>query len=126
MVDLLWSPRLTKENFSQYVELENFEETARDTGAERSLMIACYHYSNFEWLSLACGFLDLKGSIISQEFKNSSLDPLFKKLREQSGHELVPRERAIVRLYKVLRRRGRNAMLVDLNVPVSQVVVDMN
>src|SRR6516165_4100873 len=37
MVDLLWSPRLTQENFSQYIDLENFEETARDTGPERSL-----------------------------------------------------------------------------------------
>src|SRR5262249_54474650 len=35
MVDLLWSPRLTQENFSRYIELENFEETARDTGPER-------------------------------------------------------------------------------------------
>src|SRR5207247_9636758 len=58
MVDLLWSPRLTQENFSRYIELQNFEETARGTGLERSGMIACYHYGNFEWLSLACGFLD--------------------------------------------------------------------
>jgi len=123
MVDLLWSWRLTQENFSQYIDLENFEETARNTGPERSLMIACYHYSNFEWLSLACGFLDLKGTIISQEFKNSSLDPIFKRLREQSGHELVPRERGIMRLYKVLRRKGRTALLVDLTVPPTQGAV---
>jgi Kdo2-lipid IVA lauroyltransferase/acyltransferase len=126
MVDLLWSPRLTQENFSQYIELENFEETANGTGPERSLMIACYHYSNFEWLSLACGFLDLKGTIISQEFKNSSLDPIFKKLRERSGHELVPRERGIMRLYKVLRLKGRTALLVDLTVPASQGAVAIN
>src|SRR6266566_4730058 len=123
MVDLLWSPRLTQENFSQFIELQNFGETARDTGPERCLMIACYHYSNFEWLSLACGFLDLKGTIISQELKNSSLDPIFKKLREQSGHELVPRDRGIMRLYKVLRRKGRTALLVDLTVPPSQGAV---
>ncbi|MBO0694788.1 MAG: hypothetical protein J2P56_01675, partial [Verrucomicrobia bacterium] len=98
MVDLLWSPCLTPLNFRWYVELENFEETKRDTGRERSVIIACYHYSNFEWLSLACGFLELKGTIISQEFKNSSLDPIFKRLREQSGHELIPRERGIMRL----------------------------
>ena len=103
MVDLLWSPHLTRENFSEYIDLENFEETTRDTGPERSLMIACYHYSNFEWLSLACGFLDLKGAIISQEFKNSSLDPIFKRLREQSGHELVPRERGIMRHHAALQ-----------------------
>src|SRR6184192_3616104 len=87
MLDLLWSPRLTRENFSRYIELENLEETAR-YGPERSIMIACYHYSNFEWLGLACGFLDLQGTIISQEFKNSLLDPIFRKLRQQSGHEL--------------------------------------
>jgi Kdo2-lipid IVA lauroyltransferase/acyltransferase len=126
MIDLLWSSRLTQENFSQFIELENFGETTRDTGPERSLMIACYHYSNFEWLSLACGFLDLGGTIISQEFKNPSLDPIFKKLREQSGHELVSRDRGIMRLYKVLRRKGRTALLVDLTVPPTQgaVVID--
>src|SRR6266702_3981319 len=100
MLDLLWSPRLTPENFSRYIELENLEEIARGTGPERSVMVACYHYSNFEWLSLACGFLDLKGTIISQEFKNSLLDPIFKRLREQSGHELIARQGGIVRLYK--------------------------
>jgi Kdo2-lipid IVA lauroyltransferase/acyltransferase len=126
MIDLFWSPRLTRKNFSQFIELQNFGETARDTGPERSLMIACYHYSNFEWLSLACGFLDLKGTIISQEFKNPSLDPIFKKLREQSGHELVPRDRGIMRLYKVLRRKGRTALLVDLTVPPSQGAVAIN
>src|SRR5438876_3030830 len=123
MVDLLWSPRLTQENFSRYIELQNFEETARGTGLERSGMIACYHYGNFEWLSLACGFLDLNATIISQEFKNSLLDPIFKKLREQSGHELIPRERDIIRLYKVLRRKGRTALLVDLTVPPDQGAV---
>ena len=123
MLDLLWSPRLTRENFSRYIELENFDEIARGTVPERSVMIACYHYSNFEWLSLACGFLDLKGTIIAQEFKNSLLDPIFRKLREQSGHELIPRERALVRLYKVLRRKGRTALLVDLTVPPSQGAV---
>ena len=123
MVDLLWSPRLTQKNFSRYIELQNFEEMARATGPERSMIVACYHYSNFEWLSLAGGFLDLKGTIISQEFKNSLLDPIFKKLRERSGHELVPRERGIIRLYKALRRKGRTALLVDLTVPPTQGAV---
>jgi lauroyl/myristoyl acyltransferase len=122
MVDLLWSPRLTQQNFSRYIEWQNVEET-NGTGMERSFIIACYHYGNFEWLSLAGGFLDLKGTIISQEFKNSLLDPIFRKLREQSGHELIPRERGIIRLYKVLRRKGRTALLVDLTVPPAQGAV---
>ena len=116
-LDFLWSPRLTRENFSHFIESENIEEIARSTGPKRSVIVACFHYSNFEWLSLACGFLGLTGTIITQEFKNSLLDSIFKRIRERSGHEMIPRERGIIRLYKVLRRRGRTALLVDLSVP---------
>src|SRR6266705_7190046 len=123
MVDLLWSPRLTRENFRDYIEFENLEEIDRVSGSERNFITACYHYSNFEWFSLASGYSGLRGTIIAQEFKNSLLDPIFKKLREQSGHELIPRERGIIRLYKVLRRKGRTALLVDLTVPPTQGAV---
>src|SRR2546429_9264199 len=78
MVDLVWSSRLTPLNFLWHVELENFEETMRDTGPERSFITACYHYGNFEWLSLASGFLELKGTIISQEVKKSLHAAIFK------------------------------------------------
>jgi Kdo2-lipid IVA lauroyltransferase/acyltransferase len=126
MVDFLWSPNLTREIFSHYIEFQNFEETARGTGPERGLIVACCHYSNFEWLSLACGFAGLTSTIIGQEFRNSLLDPIFKTIREEAGHELIPRKRGIVRLYKVLRRKGRTALLVDLTVPPDKgaVVID--
>jgi KDO2-lipid IV(A) lauroyltransferase len=123
MLDLLWSPRLSRENFRDYIEFENLEEIDRATGPERNFITACYHYSNFEWFSLASGYSELTGTIIAQEFKNSLLDPIFKKIREQSGHELIPRERGIVRLYKVLRRKGRTALLVDLTVPPDEGAV---
>jgi KDO2-lipid IV(A) lauroyltransferase len=126
MLDFLWSSRLSRENFRDYIEFENLEEIDRSTGPERNFITACYHYSNFEWFSLASGYSELTGTIIAQEFKNSLLDPIFKKIREQSGHELIPRERGIVRLYKVLRRKGTTAILVDLTVPPSQGAVVIN
>src|SRR5438876_4960931 len=125
-LDLLWSPRLTRENFSSYIELENFEETARDTGPERSVIIACYHYSNFEWLSLACGFRGLTGTILAQEFKNSVLEPIFRCLREQSGHFFIPRTGGMLRVFKLLRRGGNTAMLIDLTVPPGTSAVAIN
>src|ERR1700756_1784905 len=67
MVDLLWSPRLTQENFSPYIECKNLEETVRGTGPERSLICACYHYSNSEWLSTASGYSGKTGTILAQE-----------------------------------------------------------
>jgi KDO2-lipid IV(A) lauroyltransferase len=126
MLDLLWSPRLTRDNFPDYIEFENLEEIGRAAGPERSFINACYHYSNFEWFSLASGYSGLAGTIISQEFRNSLLDPIFRKLREQSGHELIPRQGGIVKLYKALRRKGRTALLVDLTLhpKMPSVVID--
>jgi len=78
-----------------------------------------------ECLSMACGFAGLNSTIIAQEFRNSLLDPIFRAIRERAGHELIPRKSSIVRLYKVLRRKGTTALLVDLTVrPRHGVVID--
>jgi KDO2-lipid IV(A) lauroyltransferase len=123
MLDFLWSPRLTRENFRRYIETQTQHELEAAAALERGLIVACYHYSNFEWLSAFCALSGFTGTIINQQFKNSLLDPIFGKIREQSGHELIPRERGIIRLYKILRRKGRTALLVDLTVPPRQGAV---
>jgi KDO2-lipid IV(A) lauroyltransferase len=120
MLDLMWSPRLSSANFRQFIEVGNFPQPAALTGGT---IVACFHYSNFEWLSLACGFRVGVGTIIAQEFKNPLLDPIFCRWREQSGHSFTPRKGGILRLYKVLQRRGNTAMLVDLTVPVGPSAV---
>jgi KDO2-lipid IV(A) lauroyltransferase len=122
VVDFLWSTNLTRENFSRYIDLQSFEECARGTGGKPGSIIVCYHYSNFEWLSLACGFAGLNSTIVAQEFRNPLFDPIFRTIREQAGHELIPRKRSIVRLYKVLRRGGTTALLIDLTVRPRQGV----
>jgi lauroyl/myristoyl acyltransferase len=69
----------------------------------------------------------LVATIVSQEFKNPLLDPIFNQLREQSGHQFVRREGAIVKLYKTLRRGGTAAILVDLTLHPRQpsVAIDV-
>jgi KDO2-lipid IV(A) lauroyltransferase len=126
MIDLLWSPRVTEENFRRYIEMQNFEETQRDTGGADTFIMACYHYSNFEWMGLGGAIRGLTATIISEQFKNPRLDPIFRTLRQQAGHEFIPRDRGIVRLYKVLRRKGRTALLIDLTVPPRQGAVAIN
>jgi KDO2-lipid IV(A) lauroyltransferase len=120
MLELFWSRRLTKENAQDYVEFENLEEVERCTGPARNFILGTYHYSNFEWLSLAFGYVGITGIIVSQEFKNSLLDSIFKQMRERCGHEFVPREGGIIRLYKALRRGRTTALLVDLTVPPTE------
>src|SRR5450755_1743745 len=117
MLDLFWSPRLNEKNFRDYVEFEGLEQMKIDAGPERSCMVGAFHYGNFEWLSLACAWSGFAGHIATQEFKNPLLDNFFDTLRQRSGHKTVPREGAIIRLYKILRKKGRIALLVDTTLP---------
>ena len=117
MLDLFWSPRLNRENYTRYIEFENLAQTRAEMAATASCIVGSFHYGNFEWLSLAFAWSGLAGAITTQEFKNPLLDQFFQKLREQSGHITVAREGAIIRLYKILRRGGRVALLVDTTLP---------
>ncbi len=122
MLDLMWSSRLTSGNFHRYIDFE----WPRQLQPGENVIIACYHYSNFEWLSLACGFQGLRGTILAQEFKNSVLEPIFRRLRQQSGHFFIPRTGGILRVFKVLRRGESTAMLIDLTVPPGSSAVAIN
>ena len=124
MLDLFWSPRLNAQNFRDYIEFEGVERSAADVARySNSCVVGTFHYSNFEWLGLATAWLGYPCDITTQEFKNPLLDRFFEKLREQSGHTVVPREGAIIRLYKTLRRKGRVALLVDTTLPPQQPTV---
>ena len=117
MLDLFWSPRLSRETFADYIEFEGVDRATAEIAPTNSCIVGTFHYGNFEWLGLATGWIGYPCAITTQEFKNPLLDELFTKLREQSGHQVVEREGAIIRLYKTLRKKGRVALLVDTTLP---------
>ncbi|MDQ6939832.1 MAG: hypothetical protein M3119_06705, partial [Verrucomicrobiota bacterium] len=101
MLDLFWSPRLNAQNFRDYIEFQNLERALAEIAPySDSCVVGTYHYGNFEWLGLATAWLGYPCDILTQEFKNPLLDQFFQHLRQQSGHKNVPREGAIIRLYK--------------------------
>ena len=111
MLDFFWSPRLTSQNFSRYVEFENRERwDEEDTRPGKPVIVGCYHYSNFEWLSIVSAFAGLEGVVIAQQFKNPLLDPIFLKLREKRPSRGTARS-AVMHLYRALRRGERFALL---------------
>ena len=116
MLDLFWVPRLTSENFEEWLEIVGFEEAMQDVDRERGIIFTTFHYGNFEWTALALGLRKLPGLTLTQEFKNPLLEPIFAKLRKHSGNELAPRARGIVRMYKALQRGRYVAVLTDLTL----------
>lgn len=123
LIDLLWSSRLNRENFGRYIEMANLERAKAESDNFRSAIAASIHYGNFEWMSLAWGFLGYPCDLVTERQKNSLLEPLMQRARKRSGHAAIPRKGAIMRLYKTLRRGGRAAILIDLTVRPTQSAV---
>jgi len=117
VVDLFWSPSLTRENYSRYIDVENLELVQEEMKAGNAIIFACCHYSNFEWVAVAANFFGVQSALITQEFKNPLLDEIFVSLRQSSGQRVIPREGGVLRLYKTLHRGGCVAILTDLTIP---------
>ncbi len=116
MLDLFWSPRLTRQNFTEWIEVIGLDEVLDDIGPGRGIIFTTFHYGNFDWAALVMGLRGLHGMTLTQEFKNPLLEPIVAKLRKLSGNDLASREGGTIRMYKALKRGHHVAILTDLTL----------
>lgn len=123
MADLFWSPRLTPENWRQYIELEGDVDGFVKQAAQQSFVVLCVHWGNFEWVNQTLGFLDTKMVVVAETFKNKSLTTIFQNARQASGNQLIEQENSMIRLLKAVKRGAGTGMLVDLTLQPDQAAV---
>ncbi len=116
MCDLFWAARLSRANYTEFVQVEFEDRAAFEKAAKAGAVWVTPHYGNFEWISLTMGYRDHPFTLVAQDFKNPRLTELFTRARERSGHKVIPSQRAMVRLLKALKAGGHAALLTDLNV----------
>ncbi len=126
MLELFWARNLTAENYTRYCRMEGWEQARDLNRRHHGGIFVCLHYGNFEWLSLAGAYERLPGCIVTQEFKNPLLGPVFDRLRASSGHRIIQRKGAMLATLKHLKAGGNIGVLIDLNVHPRQpsVVID--
>jgi len=110
MLELFWSPNLTRDNFSEFVEVEMPEMPGGPA------VVFCLHFGNFEWLSLIGAWAIEPGPVVMQQFRNSLLTPFFSGLRASSGNDAISQRRAMLKLLKVLKGGGKCGVLTDLTL----------
>ena len=121
MLDLFWAGALSPANFRDCMKVEGFDELrARLDREKRGAIFLCVHQGNWEWASLACGFLGFGNTVVAENFKNPRLTAIFQGLRQISGQKIVAQENSILRLLKIAKRGGTTGMLIDLNLPPVQ------
>jgi Kdo2-lipid IVA lauroyltransferase/acyltransferase len=116
-LDLFWFTSLTPDGLAQWVEIENEAYLKQLMLSGRGAIFLTPHYGVFEWASLIVGCNGLKLDIIAQDFKNPSLNNIFRKAREHSGHRVLSRNGAMLKLLRSARAGRSIGMLPDLNIP---------
>ena len=116
MLELLWSPRLSREFLKKFGTQETLDPSSHHAEQGRSVIYACLHAGNFEWTSKISVNLFGPVPLIAQEFKNPLLGPLFDSWRSAVGHTIFPRKGVMIRMLRHLKEGGKFGVLVDLNL----------
>lgn len=116
MLELLWSPRITREFLLGAGTHENLDPLSRHAEQGRAVIYACLHAGNFEWTSKISVNVFGPVPIIAQEFKNPLIGPLFDSWRSVVGHSVFPRRGVMIRMLRHLKEGGKFGVTVDLNL----------
>jgi Kdo2-lipid IVA lauroyltransferase/acyltransferase len=125
-LELFWTNRLTSGNVDKIISFEDPERLRELVESDLPFIAITPHFGNVE---LAGAFIGLKGRalvIISQPFKNERLTPIFRNLREATGHKIIVPDNAVVRLLKALRDGKSIFLFTDLTLKLrdSAVIID--
>lgn len=115
MLELFWTPNFAGRRYDTCAELVGWERL-RDAMQGGGVVGFCLHYGNFEWLSLAAARESYRGIIVTQQFRNPLLGPVFDRLRSLTGHRIIQQERSILTTLKHLKSGGSVGILTDLQL----------
>jgi len=115
-IDLFWAASVTRDNWMQHSLLDQSARDMHAAARDRGIVWVGPHFGNFEFMALIWGYMDVRFTVIAQNFKNPGLTDIFKQAREVSGHTVIPQQSAMLRMVKALSRGGNVAILTDLNV----------
>ena len=121
MLVLFWSKNLGPAAFEEM----DISQAENPLSGGPTIFI-CLHSSNFELLSLAVAAFQGPGLVVAQKLKNPLLAKIFSRMREATGHTVIPQERAMIRMFRHLKKGGTCCMVVDLNLDPREpsVIVD--
>ena len=119
-LDLFWAKNLTPKNFYQLIDIIGWEEFSSTIGPTEGCLFYSGHLGNFEWLPPTLCLLGRPPLAIVQNIKNPAITPFFIEARSLFGSQLMPQERAVLRMLKALKRGKTCGFLVDLTLKLDQ------
>lgn len=91
VMEVLYSPRLTKENIKNYVTLDHPEYLEQALAEQKGVVILTAHIGNWEWMGASLALYGYPTTTIVKKQPNDQLTRIINEYRERAGIEVFSR-----------------------------------
>jgi KDO2-lipid IV(A) lauroyltransferase len=115
-------PKLTRQNITELVEYDGFENYKRASDRGRGVLMLTGHVGAWELCAFAQGVYGHPLSFLVRPLDNPLLDRMVNQYRELSGNRTIDKNKAVRPVLEILRRREDVGLLIDVNTLPDQGV----
>ncbi|MEW6088994.1 MAG: lysophospholipid acyltransferase family protein [bacterium] len=106
LIEFLRYPGYNKENFFNYVEIENEEYLKSSLAKGRGVIIIAGHFGNWEFSAAAVGLLGYPLSQVSKNLHNYYLNKIVLKYRERKNINVIGLKMEVREIIRILKQNG--------------------
>jgi len=110
-------PCLTAERLTRFITIEGVENIQQARKKEKGVLFFGAHFSNWELMAYCAPHYFLGPlTAVYRPLDNLLLDRIMRYIRSESGNILVPKQRAMVQMFRSLSQKGAVALFIDQNM----------
>lgn len=91
MLEILYMPKLNRENLSEYITIENFENVTKAMAEGHGLVVITGHVGTWEWMSASMAIMGVTTTAIAKPQPNMDYTRALDDLRKMVGVEVFSR-----------------------------------
>ena len=98
-LEMVKTLNLSKEELKERYKIINIE-VLQDIVKDKSVLIVCSHYANWEWNVSINNYVNAKGYAVYQKMGNTYFDDLIKKIRAKWNTTLITQQETVKTVYR--------------------------
>ncbi|MBU2905372.1 MULTISPECIES: lysophospholipid acyltransferase family protein [Arenibacter] len=98
-LEMVKTLNLSKEELKERYKIVNIE-VLQEIVKDKSVLIVCSHYANWEWNVSINNYVNAKGYAVYQRIGNSYFDDLIKKIRAKWNTTLITQQETVKTVYR--------------------------
>jgi len=125
LVEILYLPRITKEQFKKEVHFSNIDLIDKKEQEQNGVILLSAHFGNWEYGAISVGAqLNKKLSVVVKPQRNTFVNDWMNQARTRWTNEVIPLGASIRNVYSVLFNKGMVAMVADQRGPEESIKLE--